>query len=365
VSHPRDRVCAMFVLSASSSLAFNNRLWSEPRRPFDNDPSSNECCCHMGQPPTRDAVSLSRFLTFSRDEWARLRQNTPLTLSDADLQVLRGLNDVLDMQEVVDIYLPLSRLLSLYVGATRGLHRVTSTFLGDDSAHVPFVIGLAGSVAVGKSTTSRILRALLARWPDHPAVDLVTTDGFLFPNAVLLERGLMQRKGFPESYDRARLVRFLADVKSGAPEVHAPVYSHQRYDIVPGAVQSVRTPDIVIVEGLNVLQAPPSNVAAGQLFASDFFDFSIYVDAEEADIEQWYVARFLKLRDTVFRDPTSYFHRYASLTEPEARDTAASIWREINGLNLRENIAPTRGRAHLILDKGPNHAVRQVKLRRL
>jgi type I pantothenate kinase len=320
----------------------------------------------MGHVSTRDSVSLSRFLSFSRDEWARLRQTTPLTLSDEDLQALRGLNDVLNMQDVVDIYLPLSRLLSLHVAATRTLHRVTSTFLGDDSAHVPFVIGLAGSVAVGKSTTSRILRALLARWPDHPAVDLITTDGFLFPNAVLIERGLMQRKGFPESYDRARLVRFLADVKSGVPEVHAPVYSHQRYDIVPGAVQTVKHPDIVIVEGLNVLQAPPSAVAtSGQLFASDFFDFSIYVDADEADIEQWYIARFLKLRDTVFRDPQSYFHRYASLTEPEARATAANIWREINGLNLRDNIAPTRARAQLILDKGPDHFIRQVKLRRL
>jgi len=320
----------------------------------------------MGHASTRDSVSLSRFLSFSRDEWARLRHSTPLTLSDDDLQALRGLNDVLDMEQVVEIYLPLSRLLSLHVAATRTLHSVTSTFLGDDSAHVPFVIGLAGSVAVGKSTTSRILRALLARWPDHPAVDLITTDGFLFPNAVLIERGLMQRKGFPESYDRARLVRFLADVKSGVAEVHAPVYSHQRYDIVPGAVQTVRQPDIVIVEGLNVLQAPPATVAAtGQLFASDFFDFSIYVDADETDIEQWYIARFLRLRDTVFRDPQSYFHRYASLTESEARETAANIWREINGLNLRENIAPTRARAHLILDKGPDHVIRQVKLRRL
>jgi type I pantothenate kinase len=318
----------------------------------------------MAQAPTRDSASLSRFLTFSRDEWARLRSNTPLTLSDADLQTLRGLNDLLDMQEVVDIYLPLSRLLSLYVEATRNLHRVTSTFLGDDSAHVPFVIGVAGSVAVGKSTTSRILRAMLAHWPGHPAVDLITTDGFLFPNAVLIERGLMKRKGFPESYDRARLVRFLADVKSGVREVHAPVYSHQRYDIVPGAVQIVHAPDIVIVEGLNVLQAPPA-VTGAPLFASDFFDFSIYVDADETDIEQWYIARFLKLRDTVFRDPDSYFHRYASLTEAEARDTAAGIWREINGLNLRDNIAPTRARAHLILDKGPDHVVRQVRLRRL
>jgi type I pantothenate kinase len=319
----------------------------------------------MWQPPVNDGVTTqSRYVDFSREDWARLRSNTPLTLSDADLLALRGLNDVLDMREVVDIYLPLSRLLSLYVQATRGLHQVTSRFLGSATIRVPFVIGLAGSVAVGKSTTSRILRALLAHWPDHPAVDLVTTDGFLFPNAVLEARGLMQRKGFPESYDRARLVRFLNDVKSGVREVDGPVYSHQLYDIVPEATQTVRAPDIVIVEGLNVLQAAPPE-AEGQLFASDFFDFSIYVDAEEVDIERWYVARFLKLRDTVFKDPTSYFHRYASLTEVEARQTAARIWHEINGLNLRENIRPTRQRAHLILRKGPDHLVQEVKLRRL
>jgi type I pantothenate kinase len=316
-------------------------------------------------PQTREPSTLSRFLTFSRDEWAERRNNTPLTLSDADLATLRGLNDVLSMDEVVDIYLPLSRLLSLYVRGTRELHGATYTFLGNDSAHVPFVIGLAGSVAVGKSTTSRILQALLARWPDHPAVDLVTTDGFLFPNAVLEERGLMHRKGFPESYDRGRLVRFLADVKSGAPEVQAPVYSHQRYDIVPGASQAVRQPDIVIVEGLNVLQGPAGRGGDTQLFASDFFDFSIYVDADEHDIEHWYVQRFLKLRDTVFRDPGSYFHKYASLTEAEARQVAARIWREINGVNLAENIAPTRARAHLILLKGPHHLVQQVQLRRV
>jgi type I pantothenate kinase len=309
--------------------------------------------------PTREAPTLSRFLTFTRDEWAERRNNTPLTLSDADLAQLRGLNDVLSMDEVVDIYLPLSRLLSLYVRATRELHRATYTFLGNDSAHVPFVIGLAGSVAVGKSTTSRILQALLARWPDHPAVDLVTTDGFLLPNAVLLERGLMHRKGFPESYDRGRLVRFLADVKSGAPEVEAPVYSHQRYDIVEGATQRVRQPDIVIVEGLNVLQA------GSGVFVSDFFDFSIYVDANEADIELWYVERFLTLRETVFTNPSSYFHRYAQLSEEEARESARELWREINLVNLRENILPTRERAHLILEKGRDHAVRKVRLRKL
>lgn len=316
-------------------------------------------------PQTREPPTLSRFLTFSRDEWAERRNNTPLTLSDTDLATLRGLNDVLSMDEVVDIYLPLSRLLSLYVRATRELHRATYTFLGNDTARVPFVIGLAGSVAVGKSTTSRILQALLARWPDHPAVDLVTTDGFLFPNAVLEERGLMHRKGFPESYDRGRLVRFLADVKSGAPEVLAPVYSHQRYDIVDGATQAVRQPDIVIVEGLNVLQGPPDRGGDNQLFASDFFDFTVYVDADERDIEQWYVERFLKLRDTVFRQPGAYFHKYAALTEDESRQVAARIWREINGVNLKENIAPTRGRAHLILLKGPHHLVRQVQLRRV
>ncbi len=313
---------------------------------------------------TADAP-LSRFLTFPRAEWARMRANTPLTLSDADLTSLRGLNDVLSLDEVVDIYLPLSRLLSLYVLGTRALHRATSTFLGDQSARVPFIIGLAGSVAVGKSTTSRILRALLARWPDHPAVDLITTDGFLFPNAVLEARGLMKRKGFPESYDRTRLVRFLAAVKSGAAEVHAPVYSHQRYDIVPGAIQTIRQPDIVIVEGLNVLQAPPPALAEAQLFASDFFDFTIYVDADEAIIEEWYIERFMKLRETVFRDPSSYFHRYASLPEEEARQVAATIWREINGLNLRENIVTTRARAQLILVKGPQHLVREVHLRRV
>lgn len=314
---------------------------------------------------TRDSPTLSRFLTFSRDAWAERRNNTPLTLSDTDLATLRGLNDVLSMDEVVDIYLPLSRLLSLYVRATRELHQAAYTFLGNDTAHVPFVIGLAGSVAVGKSTTSRILQALLARWPDHPAVDLVTTDGFLFPNAILEERGLMGRKGFPESYDRARLVRFLADVKSGVAEVHAPVYSHQRYDIVDGATQVVRQPDIVIVEGLNVLQGPSERGAEHHVFASDFFDFSIYVDADERDIEQWYVERFLKLRDTVFRDPNSYFHKYAPLSKDEAVQVAERIWREINGVNLRENIAPTRGRAHLILLKGPHHFVQQVQLRRV
>jgi type I pantothenate kinase len=310
-------------------------------------------------------TALSRVLSLSRAEWAPQRANSPLTLSEADVTALRGLNDVLSMEDVVEIYLPLSRLLSLYVLGTRALHGATQTFLAKESARTPFIIGLAGSVAVGKSTTARILQALLKRWPDHPRVDLITTDGFLLPNRVLEERGLMQRKGFPESYDRGRLVRFLADVKSGATHVEAPVYSHVRYDIVPGRVQVVEHPDIVIVEGLNVLQAPPAVGAEMQLFASDFFDFTIYVDADETLIEEWYVARFMKLRDTVFQDPQAYFHRYASLTDAQARETAHAIWREINGRNLRENILTTRARAQLVLVKGPEHRVHSVHLRRV
>ena len=306
----------------------------------------------------------SRFLSFDRAAWAKLRAATPLTLSEEDLGALRGLDEPVSLDEVEEIYLPLARLLNLHVQATLSLHRASQAFLGNDAAKVPFIIGLAGSVAVGKSTTARILRALLARWPSHPAVDLVTTDGFLLPNAELERRGLMRRKGFPESYDRGRLVRFLADVKAGQPEVSAPIYSHQIYDIVPGERLTVRQPDVVIVEGLNVLQAPDER-AETQLFASDFFDFSIYVDAAEADIERWYVARFLRLRETVFRDPGSYFHRYAALDEDTARATAARIWQDINLPNLRENIQPTRMRAHLILRKGEAHAVEQVHLRRL
>ena len=314
--------------------------------------------------PPETQSPISRYLTLDRAAWARLRDNTPLTLSEADLAELRGLNDAVSIAEVEQIYLPLSRLLSLYVRATQELHRASQTFLGDRTAKVPFVIGLAGSVAVGKSTTARILRALLSRWPGHPSVDLVTTDGFLFPNAVLVARGVMNRKGFPESYDRARLVRFLAALKAGADDVEAPVYSHQHYDIVPDERQTVHHPDIVIVEGLNVLQGPRERTDM-QLFASDFFDFTIYVDADERNIQQWYIERFLRLRDTVFQDPGSYFHRYASLSEAEARETAAGIWATINGVNLRENIAPTRARAQLILRKGGRHDVEQVQLRRL
>jgi type I pantothenate kinase len=310
-------------------------------------------------------LATQRFTEFTRAEWAALRAATPLPLSEPQLKGLAGLNEPMSLDEVTSVYLPLARLLNLYIEASQALGRATATFLGTERPQVPFVIGLAGSVAVGKSTTARILQALLSRWPDHPRVDLLTTDGFLLPNRILEARGLMQRKGFPESYDRGRLVRFLADVKSGADEVTAPVYSHVRYDIVPGAEQTVRHPDIVIVEGLNVLQAPPAVGAEMQLFASDFFDFSIYVDADERIIEEWYVSRFMKLRATVFQDPQAYFHRYASLSDDEARETAHAIWREINGRNLRENILTTRTRAQLVLVKGPEHRVHSVHLRRV
>jgi type I pantothenate kinase len=264
------------------------------------------------------------------------------------------------------VYLPLSRLLNLYVGATQSLHQATATFIGSTSPRVPFVIGIAGSVAVGKSTISRVLKALLSHWPSHPQVDLITTDGFLMSQAALESRGLLNRKGFPESYDVRRLVRFLADVKSGVSEVEAPVYSHLRYDIVPGEYQAVRQPDVVIVEGLNVLQTGGSRAGRPMpMFVSDFFDFAIYVDAQETDIEQWYVERFLALRETVFQNPSSYFHRYASLTTDQAIDTARGIWRSINLVNLRENVQPTRERAHLILEKGRDHAVRRVRLRKI
>ena len=305
------------------------------------------------------ARTFSRFVEFTRAEWARLRAATPLPLTEAQLRRLVSINERMSLDEVEAIYLPLSRLLNLYVGATQNLRNATAIFLGAEGPRIPFVIGVAGSVAVGKSTASRVLQALLASWPSHPQVSLVTTDGFLLPQRVLESRGLERRKGFPESYDLRRLLRFMADLKSGLPEVAAPVYSHLAYDVVPGELHVVRSPDIVIVEGLNVLQAGRG------AFVSDFFDFSIYVDANDEDIEQWYVERFLTLRETVFRNPSSYFHRYASLTPEEARETALAIWREINLVNLRENVLPTRERAHLILVKGRDHAVRRVRLRNL
>jgi type I pantothenate kinase len=311
-----------------------------------------------------DGLGASRFVAFTRDEWARLSDQTPLLLTEADLFALRGLNDQVTLSLVEQIYLPLSRLLNLYVAATQTLHKATDTFLGKPAAKVPYVIGIAGSVAVGKSTAARILQALLAQWPDHPHVDLVTTDGFLHPNAVLTARGLMHRKGFPESYDVRRLLEFLIEVKSGKAHVAAPVYSHLTYDIVPNRVLEVNRPDIMILEGLNVLQTGPRQQGKA-LFVSDFFDFSIYLDADARDIEAWYIDRFMTLRETVFTDIHSYFHRYAALTDAEARETAEHLWREINYVNLKENIEPTRERAHLILQKGSDHDVASVSLRKL
>ncbi|MCG8654497.1 type I pantothenate kinase [Yimella sp. NH-Cas1] len=308
----------------------------------------------------------SPYLEFSRVQWARLRDQHPMSLGLDDVRRLRGAGERIDLAEVEEVYLPLSRLLNFYVGATAGLHRVTSDFLGERPEKTPFIIGVAGSVAVGKSTTARILRELLARWEGTPRVELITTDGFLFPNAELQRRGILNRKGFPESYDRRSLVRFVAEVKSGKHEVSAPVYSHLTYDIVEGERVVVRQPDVLIVEGLNVLQ--PSQAIAGRrntLNVSDYFDFSVYVDARESDIRRWYVDRFLGLRQTAFADPDSYFHRYASLTDEQAVDRANQIWEEINLPNLVENVAPTRSRATLVLSKGGDHGVSRVSLRKL
>ena len=308
----------------------------------------------------------SPYVELDRRAWARLRDHHPLSLTAEDVARLRGLGDRLDLHEVEQVYLPLSRLLNFYVGATEGLHRVTTDFLRERPERTPFVIGVAGSVAVGKSTTSRILRELLARWPGTPRIELVTTDGFLYPNAELERRGLLQRKGFPESYDRRALLRFVAEVKAGADEVSAPVYSHLTYDIVPGERAVVHRPDVLIVEGLNVLQ-PPRVQPDGRtgLAVSDFFDFSVYVDARVEDIRRWYVDRFLRLRETAFADPHSYFHRYAALSDDEARATAERIWATINEPNLTENVRPTRGRASLVMSKGEDHSVRRVRLRKL
>ena len=307
-----------------------------------------------------------RYLTLTREQWSELRATTPLTLSEGDLELLRGINERIDLDEVATVYLPLTRLLNLYVAATQNLHTASAAFLGTRAPKVPYIIGIAGSVAVGKSTFARILQALLAHWPDHPQVDLVTTDGFLHPNHVLEERGIMNRKGFPESYDTRRLLQFLRDLKSGAPTASAPVYSHVVYDIVPNESVVVHQPDIVILEGLNVLQVGGVGEGAPATeFVSDYFDFSIYIDADETDIEEFYVQRFLTLCETVFKEPDSFFQHYAHLSREEATETAQLIWREINGKNLRENIAPTKTRAGLLLFKGRDHRITSMKLRRL
>jgi type I pantothenate kinase len=313
-----------------------------------------------------EGLERSPFVDFTRDEWAALRAATPLTLTQTDLDSLRGLNEPIAMREVEEVYLPLSRLLNLRFAATRELHAATTSFLGQLHQRAPFVVAVAGSVAVGKSTISRILQALLGRWPDHPRVDLVTTDGFLYPNAVLEAKGLMARKGFPESYDVRNLLRFLVELKSGKDEVRVPVYSHLTYDIVDGEEIVLRGPDICLIEGLNLLQTP--TVRAGRepsLVVSDFFDFAIYIDADERDVESWYVERFLALRDSAFRDSRSFFHHFTQYSEEDARAIATSVWREINGVNLRDNIEPTKGRADLILEKGRDHAVERVRLRKL
>ncbi|MCA1188432.1 type I pantothenate kinase [Saccharopolyspora sp. 6T] len=302
---------------------------------------------------------LSPYVELHRKQWRELSDSLPLPLTHSELEALRGLGEPVGLDEVADVYLPLSRLINLQVAARQRLHDSTTTFLGETAPKVPFVIGLAGSVAVGKSTTARILRALLARWPDHPQVDLVTTDGFLHSKAELVRRGIMHRKGFPESYDRRALLRFVTEVKSGAESVTAPVYSHLAYDILPGHEQVVRQPDILIVEGLNVLQPGPS------LAVSDLFDFSIYVDAHTDHIERWYTDRFLALRGTAFADPESHFHHFAGLSDEDARAEAHHLWHTINRPNLVDNILPTRPRATLVLRKDGDHAINRVRLRKL
>lgn len=314
----------------------------------------------------KPTLRVTPYMVFSKAEWAALRADTPMTLTEEDVKQLSGLTEQMSVDQVRDVYLPLSRLLNLYVAASQGLHQATTTFLGNKDGKMPFIMGLAGSVAVGKSTSGRVLQALLARWPNHPKVDLIGTDGFLLPNRTLEERGLMERKGFPESYDQRGLLDFLGKVKAGERSVAAPVYSHFHYDVMPDETNIVDRPDILIVDGLNVLQ-PATLPKDGEAipFVSDYFDFSIYLDADAELAGQWYVERFMRLRKTAFRDPAAYFHRYSKLTDEEARETAQGIWERINLKNLEENILPTRQRADLILHKTKGHTVDRVALRKL
>jgi type I pantothenate kinase len=309
---------------------------------------------------------LSPYRCFTKEEWASLRADMPMTLTAPEIEQLQSLNDPVSLHEVEQIYLPLSRLLWLYVAATQQLFSATASFLGNEGGKVPYIIGVAGSVAVGKSTTARLLKALLARWPTTPKVDLITTDGFLHPNNVLNERGLMERKGFPESYDGKALLRFLSDIKAGKRNVRAPLYSHLSYDVLPDEWQTIDRPDILIVEGLNVLQPNrlPKNGEAIP-FVSDYFDFSVFIDADLNQIETWYVERFMRLRETSFKNPASYFHRYSALSHEEALARARSLWKDINLPNLNKNILPTRQRANLILTKGQDHMISSVALRKL
>ena len=313
----------------------------------------------------RDQSLATPYLQFDRTQWAALRNSVPLTLSEEEIVKLKGINEDLSLEEVAQIYLPLSRLLNFYISSNLRRQAVLEQFLGTDGQKIPYIIGIAGSVAVGKSTTARLLQALLSSWPEHRSVELITTDGFLHPNKVLNERGLMKKKGFPQSYDMHSLVKFVSEVKSGAKRVTAPVYSHLIYDVVPEGNKVIEQPDILILEGLNVLQSGmdyPHD--PHRVFVSDFVDFSIYVDAPEELLQSWYINRFLKFRQGAFSDPDSYFHNYSKLPEPEAINIATQLWNEINGLNLQENILPTRERASLIMTKSANHAVENVRLRK-